>query len=128
MDTAQHNDLKEQLIRLRERFSDEVTHREDDSLSRSPRDQAGDLSGYAIHLADSASDEYNREFSLSLASREQNILYEIDEALRRMEEGNYGACESCSRPIAIRRLETVPYARLCVACKEQEEKEGRTAQ
>jgi DnaK suppressor protein len=52
---------------------------------------------------------------------------EIDDALRRMYRGEYGACESCGQPIPRGRLEAVPHARLCIACKEKEERSQRGA-
>lgn len=97
-----------------------MRHIEEDAL-QSPRDAAGDLSGYSLHIADSATDSYDREFSLGLATNAQKILYEIDEALKRVQEKSFGDCLSCSKPINKRRLTAIPYARLCIACQAKEE-------
>jgi RNA polymerase-binding protein DksA len=78
-------------------------------------------------MADMATDNFDREFNLGLASSEQDLLNQIDEALRRIEEGNYGICEVCSKPIAQKRLLAVPYARFCIKCQSEEEKKKRRA-
>ncbi|MCM8782548.1 MAG: TraR/DksA family transcriptional regulator [Candidatus Omnitrophica bacterium] len=120
----QKNDLnkfKQLLINLREKIVGEVEHIANNTLKQSQREAAGDLSGYTLHMADMASDHYDREFSLSIASTEQNIIYEIDEALRRIKDGSYGICFTCEKPIAKRRLKAVPYAKLCVNCQQKEE-------
>jgi RNA polymerase-binding transcription factor DksA len=90
-----------------------------------PRDSAGDLSGYSFHMADAGTDAMEREKAFQLASVEGRSLMEINEALRRLYRGEYGTCETCGQPIARARLEVMPHARLCVSCKEQEEKAQR---
>ena len=96
------------------------------SLIQSPKEKSGDLSGYSIHLADAASDSYEREFNLSLASRGQEFLNDLDEALVKIESGNYGRCELCNYKISEERLKAVPYAKLCLKCQQrQEKKRGR---
>ena len=100
----------------------EVASLQRDALSQSPREQSGDLSGYSIHLADTASDSYDREFTISLASREQQVLNEVNAALAKMGTDEYGICEICAHPIDETRLTAVPYAQLCLQCKERQEK------
>ena len=73
-------------------------------------------------MADVATDTYDREFSLGLASNERKLIYEFDDALKRIEEGTFGVCEDCKSLIAKNRLKAVPYARLCVKCQEKKEK------
>jgi RNA polymerase-binding protein DksA len=63
----------------------------------------------------------DREMAYMLASKSGRLLYHIDEALRRIEDGTYGNCHSCSKPISAARLEAVPHARLCIECKSKEE-------
>ncbi len=99
---------------------------EQDNL-KSPRDAAGDLSGYSLHIADSATDSYDREFSLGLATNAQKILYEIDEALKRVDEKTFGDCLSCGKPVNRRRLTAIPYARMCIECQSKEEMKRRGA-
>ncbi len=118
--------FKKLLLAEREKILEEIQHLEKDNVKKSQRDAAGDISGYTYHMADIASDSYERGFSLNLASNGQEKLYEIDEALRKIEEGSYGKCEQCEGKISKERLKIVPQARLCIKCKEQEEsKKGK---
>ncbi|MEP7029061.1 MAG: TraR/DksA C4-type zinc finger protein, partial [Candidatus Eisenbacteria bacterium] len=78
-----------------------------------------------FHMADLGTDAMEREKAFLFASAEGRAIYDVDEALRRLYNGLYGTCESCQLPIARERLEVVPHARLCVRCKEREEKAGR---
>lgn len=117
--------LKAQLQAERTKIAEGLSHIERDNLNRSQRDASGDLSGYTFHMADMATDNFDREFSLDLASTEQTILNRIDEALRKIDEGTYGICESCNKPISLKRLKAVPYAKLCIKCQEDEEKKRR---
>ena len=117
--------LKTQLETERAKIADGLSHIERDNLNRSQRDAAGDLSGYAFHMADMATDNFDREFSLDLASNEQVLLNRIDEALKKIQDGSYGVCENCTKPIGFKRLKAVPYAKLCIKCKEDEEKNVR---
>ena len=94
-------------------------------LKVNQRDSAGDLSGYSFHMADVGTDAMEREKAFQLASAEGRILLEINEALRRMARGEYGICESCENPIFRPRLEAMPTARLCLSCKEKEERAAR---
>ncbi len=86
------------------------------------KDATGDLSSYSYHMADLGTDAQEREKKFHLASKSGRLLYHIDEALRRIKEGTYGKCQQCGKDISVARLEAVPHARLCIACKEAEEK------
>jgi len=114
--------LKLQLTEQRDRIISGLNHIERDTLNKSQRDAAGDLSGYSFHMADQATDNFDTEFSLDIASNEQNLLNEIDEALKRMEDGAFGSCEQCKKPIALKRLKAVPYTRYCLKCQAEAEK------
>ena len=117
--------FKEQLDILRAKIVSGIDHIERDTLNKSQRDSSGDLSGYSFHMADQATDNFDTEFSLDIASGEQKFLNEIDEALKRIEEGIYGVCEQCQKPIALKRLKVVPYTRCCIKCQEGMEKQSR---
>ena len=117
--------LKTQLQAERAKIADGLNHIERDNLNRSQRDASGDLSGYSFHMADMATDNFDREFSLDIASAEQVVLNRIDGALRKIEEGSYGICESCGKQISFKRLKAVPYAELCLKCQEDQEKNSR---
>jgi len=115
-------DFKKKLMELREKITDEMKHIGGDSLKKSQRDASGDLSAYTFHMADVASDSFDRELSWDRASVEQKVLFHIDDALKRIEEGNYGDCENCGKRINKERLKAIPYAKLCRQCKESLEK------
>lgn len=121
-DTAKFRHL---LIELRDHLIDGVNFLASDNLKRSHREASGELSGYSLHMADAGTDNFDREFALSLVSSEQEALYEIEEALKRLEQGTYGLCGNCEKPIRKERLEAVPFARLCVQCQSQVEKDRR---
>ena len=113
------------LLEERGRLLKELGYLEANVLKQNPRDSSGDLSGYSFHMADAGTDAMEREKAFLFASSEGRALHDVDEALRRLYSGEYGLCESCGLPIAPQRLEVVPHARLCIKCKEREEKAGR---
>lgn len=125
MEKEELQKLKAQLEAERAKIADGLNHIERDNLNRSQRDASGDLSGYSFHMADMATDNFDREFSLDIASGEQTLLNRIDEALGKIKEGTYGVCENCQKLISMKRLKAVPYAKLCIKCKEDEEKNER---
>ena len=102
-----------------------IEHIANDTLKTSQRDAAGDLSAYGLHMADVASDNYEREFSLGLADSEQKLLNRINSALERIDSNTFGLCELCEKKIAKTRLKIVPYAELCVPCQEKLEKKKK---
>jgi len=117
--------LEKRLLEERGRLLKELGYLEANVLKQNQRDSSGDLSGYSFHMADLGTDAMEREKAFLFASAEGRALYDVDEALRRIYSGNYGLCETCQQPIAKERLEVVPGARLCIRCKELEEKAGR---
>ena len=116
------------LLNLRDHVIDQISGLAGENLKRNPRDTAGDLSGYSFHMADTGTDNFDREFALSLVSSEQEALYEIEEAIKRIETGSYGKCEACEKPVSKARLEAVPFARMCVQCQSQMEKTTKRVQ
>jgi len=119
------NDLKkleELLLAERQRLLRELGHLENTVLKRSLRETSGELSGYSFHMADVGTDAMEREKAFHFASSEGRALLDVDDALRRLYGGTYGNCESCGSPVGRERLEVVPHARLCKACKEKEER------
>ena len=112
---------KKLLIKVRETISGDINHIAKESL-KSQKESSGDLSGYSFHMADMASYSYDRELSLNIASEEQEFLYEIDDALKRIKDGKFGLCISCNKKIPQKRLNAVPYAKYCIQCKSREEK------
>jgi RNA polymerase-binding transcription factor DksA len=120
-------EFEQRLLVERGRILKEMGHLETTVLKVNQRDSAGDLSGYSFHMADVGTDAMEREKAFLFASAEGRTLMEIDAALRRLYRGEYGVCESCGQPIARARLEVMPQARLCVSCKEKEERAQRGA-
>ncbi len=116
------SDFKKIILKRKDEVVDNIDHISEDTLKKSQKDAAGDISGYAYHMADIATDTYDREFSLGLASNERQMLYELDDALKKVEEGTFGICEDCKNIIAKTRLKAVPYARFCLKCQEKKEK------
>lgn len=109
------------LLKEREKIGGGLNHIAQEALKTSQRDASGDLSGYSFHMADMATDNYEREFSLGRASEEQDVLYAIDEALKRIEDGTYGNCPQCGKQIAKKRLNAIPHTELCIACQSKNE-------
>ncbi|NQT47233.1 MAG: TraR/DksA C4-type zinc finger protein [Candidatus Omnitrophica bacterium] len=117
--------FKEHLLAQKDKVQREIKSIRDENLNRSQKDASGDLSGYAFHLADMATDNYDREFSLGLADNELKILYSIDDALERIKEGTFGICENCEKPIAKRRLMALTHTKFCLSCMSEEEKANK---
>jgi DnaK suppressor protein len=114
---------KRRLLDLRDHFLDQMQSVAQDSLrSRAENNEA---SAVGQHQADAGSDAYEKDFALSLLSQEQDALYEIEEALKRIEVGSYGVCEMSNKVIPHARLEAIPFARFTVECQQQLEKENR---
>ncbi len=113
---------KNLLLEKREELLGDITQISEETLKKSQKDASGDISGYAFHMADMATDNYDREFSLGLASKERGVLYEINHALQKLQEGIFGTCETCKKPISKIRLKAVPYATLCLKCQQNREK------
>jgi len=114
---------KKRLLELRDHFLDQMQSVAQDSLrSRAENNEA---SAVGQHQADAGSDAYEKDFALSLLSQEQDALYEIEEALKRIEMGTYGVCEMSNKAIPHARLEAIPFARFTVECQQQLEKESR---
>ena len=115
-------EFKKLVLKRKQEILDDIKHISDDTLKKSQKEASGDISGYTYHMADVATDTYDREFSLGLASNERKMLYEFDDALKKIEEGTFGVCEDCKNLIAKNRLKAVPSARLCVKCQQKREK------
>lgn len=115
-------EFKKIVLKKKEEVIDGIKHISEDTLKKSQKDASGDISGYTYHMADVATDTYDREFSMGLASNERKYIYELDDALKKIEDGTFGACEDCNSLISKTRLRAIPYARLCVKCQEKKEK------
>lgn len=99
------------LLDLRNSLTEGLSLHTEDTLRRSTKDDAGDLSSYGQHMADAGTDTFDRDFALSMVASEQEALSEIDAAIKRIENGTYGICEVTQKPIAKERLLAVPFTR-----------------
>ena len=116
------NDFKKLILNKKEEILEGIKHISEDTLKKSQKEAAGDISSYTYHMADVATDTYDREFSLGLASTGREALYELDDAMKKIEDGIFGICEECKGGIAKNRLKVVPHARFCVKCQEKKER------
>jgi DnaK suppressor protein len=114
---------RERLLALKDTLLDSMSGVARDSLRS--RADGSEASAFGMHQADAGSDAYDRDFALSLLSQEQDSLYEIDEALKRIETGSYGVCEMSGKPIPHARLEALPFTRYTVQCQAELEKRNR---
>ena len=118
----QFSEYRSLLNKVRDRVVDEIAFLAGDNLNRSQRESSGDLSSYSFHMADQGTDNFDREFALNLVSSEQDVLYEIDEAISRIDSKTYGRCEVCDSAIEKARLKALPFAKMCIKCKSNSEK------
>jgi RNA polymerase-binding transcription factor DksA len=113
------------LVELRDHVKSGLETHAEETLKRSSREDSGDLSGYGQHMADAGTDNFDRDFALSLVSNEQEALFEIEEAIKRIKNGTYGVCELTGKPINKDRLLAVPFARFSVESQAEIEKTKR---
>lgn len=92
------------------------------------KESAQEIAGYSLHMADSGTDNFDRDFALSLLSSDQDAVYEIEEALKRIERNTFGICELTGKAIPKARLEAIPWARFTVQAQAQLEREGALRQ
>jgi len=107
---------QQNLLELRERLQSQ--------MNGLARESAAEMDNYSLHMADSGTDNFDRDFALSLLSSDQDAVYEIEEALKRIERGTYGTCELTGKTIPKARLEAIPWTRFTVEAQGQLEKEG----
>ncbi len=109
--------IKQQLLREKRRLREEAGKALTDLYQEPNREELADFS-------DQSSQESDKSFLLRLKERERNLLFKIERALERIEEGTFGICEECGCEISEKRLQARPVVTLCIACKtEQERKE-----
>jgi DnaK suppressor protein len=114
------NKYYQDLLELRERLL-----RQMNGLAK---ESAEEMSSYSLHMADSGTDNFDRDFALSLLSSDQDALYEIEEAIKRIEKDTYGICELTGKAIPRARLDAIPWTRFTVEAQAQLEREGALRQ
>ena len=110
------HDFYQNLLDLRDQLLNQ--------MSGLAKESAQELPGYSLHMADSGTDNFDRDFALSLLSADQDSVYEIEEALKRIERKTYGVCELTGKTIPKSRLEAIPWTRFTVEAQAQLEKDG----
>ncbi|HEY3754906.1 MAG TPA: TraR/DksA C4-type zinc finger protein [Opitutaceae bacterium] len=110
------------LVEMRIQLTEGIERHSEESLKRSAKDDAGDLSAYGQNMADGGINTFDRDFVLSLVSSEQEALSEIDAAIKRIKDGTYGICEGTQKPIAKERLLAVPFTRYSAEAQKEIEK------
>lgn len=118
------DNYKKQLVEMREELICEYKKLSQDARDERNSDAPGGHSTSSLHLADAASDDYDRSLSFDLASNEMEIVSEIEHALRKIEEGTFGVCEGSGKAIPKARLEALPYVRYTKDYQEEIEKNG----
>src|SRR5437667_2735740 len=108
------------LLDLRERLRNQ--------MNGLAKESAEEMASYSLHMADSGTDNFDRDFALSLLSADQDAVYEIEEALKRIEKGTYGICELTGKQIPKSRLDAIPWTRFTVEAQAQLEREGALRQ
>lgn len=91
-----------------------------DTLAESSADGSFENKTYSLHMADQGTDAMEREKTFLFASREGKILDYLERAIQRLENGTYGYCKVCMKPIEKGRLEAVPHSQICVPCKQKQ--------
>jgi RNA polymerase-binding transcription factor DksA len=107
------------LSEIKERLMGEKTARTQTAKDRVP--------SFSEHMADAATDTYDRDWALAALSSTQSLLYEIEEALNRIQNGTYGVCELTGNPIEPARLKAIPWTRFSAEAQAQIETRGQSA-
>ncbi len=113
--------FREALLEERKRVEAAIQNLHDENPGTLTED-AGEETAYDNHLADTATETYDRELDYTLEENSEHVLAEIDASLKRIEEGTYGTCTNCGKQIAEERLEALPWATLCIDCARDRER------
>ena len=121
MSAIDTNHFRELLLDERKRVAAALENLHEDHAG-TLSDEAGEEAAFDNHLADTATETYDRELDYSLEENSEHVLSDIDAALTRIEDGTYGTCTNCGKQIPAERLEARPYATLCIDCQRQQER------
>ena len=117
-------EFKKRLLEEREELQRQAAEIEESSFGGGQSELSGDLASFDEEFADAGTATFERERDLSLSNNIRDLTDKIDRALERIEEGTYGLCERCGRPIEKARIKALPYATLCIRDKQAEERAG----
>lgn len=118
------NELRKSLLEEREQLERQAAEIDEGSFGSAQSDLTGELASFDEEYADAGTATFERERDLSLSNNIRDLIDKIDKALARMDEGTYGLCERCGRPIEKARIKALPYASLCIKDKQAEERTG----
>ncbi|MGH2709673.1 MAG: TraR/DksA C4-type zinc finger protein [Actinomycetota bacterium] len=118
------NELKKRLLEEREELQRQAAEIEESSFGGGQSDMTGDVASFDEEFADAGTATFERERDLSLSNNIKDLTEQIDRALEHIEQGNYGLCERCGRPIEKARIKALPYATLCIRDKQASERTG----
>lgn len=114
-------EFRQLLTELREKLANSVSTMEREAL-RNGDMALGELSNVPLnHLADQASDNFTQDLMVGILQNSEAELADVDEALDKITRGTYGSCEDCGDDISKNRLRALPFARLCIDCKREQE-------
>ncbi len=116
--------MRQRLIEERERLGG-IRNDLEASRRESQEDSLQELASYDQHQADVGTETFDREKDLSILQEVEGELVDVEHALRRLDEGTYGTCEACGKPISDDRLEVLPAARFCLRDQAEAERESR---
>ena len=114
--------MKKLLLEKRKEMIEQMNFIKEVEMNSTTKEASGDHSSYSFHMADQGTDTMEREKNFFYAQRDGRLIYHLDKALERIEDGTYGQCDICGEDINIARLKAVPHARLCIKCKSNEER------
>jgi DnaK suppressor protein len=122
LDAKKLDFFKKLLLKMKAQINGDIRSMADES--EGDQSDKGDVSGHAMHMADVATDMYDREFNLSLASNDRELLQKIESALVRIDKGTFGMCLKTGKRIPEARLKAVPYAEYCLEVQEEMDRKG----
>ncbi len=123
LDAKQIELLRKTLLDIKEKTLEDIRKMSSVGAAEG-QEGVEDVAGHALHMADVATDMYDREFNLGLASNDRQILSQVEDALKRIEAGEYGQCTECRQPIPLARLKALPYVQTCLTCQEKLEEKS----
>jgi len=121
IDEEELEEFRKLLTELREKLANSVSNLEKEAL-RGGDVALSELSSVPLnHLADQASDNFTQDMMVGILQNSEAELADVDEALEKISRGTYGICEGCRGDISKNRLRALPFARLCIDCKREQE-------
>ena len=114
-------ELKAQLLAERKDLEAQYKELEESSFGTNQSELTGEM-GFDEEYADAGTATFERERDLSLVNNLRDLMERIDKALAKIEDGTYGLCDRCGKPIEKLRLKALPYANLCIKDKQAEER------